>query len=87
MRALETDDEWNWYHAMQHYGGPTRVYVLDPHWLVDLIDDSRAAKGRREVWNKKPKTASIDEDDRDGEYDKTFEVSSVAFHRDDEIWF
>ena len=45
------------------------VYVLDPHWLVELIDELPAAKKRREIWDKKPKTGQIDEDDRDGEYE------------------
>jgi hypothetical protein len=96
---FNTEDEWNWYYAMQHYSGPTRlidwsdgslmaahfsmrskvgtrdlendsvVYVLDPHWLVELIDELPAAKKRREIWDKKPKTGQIDEDDRDGEYE------------------
>lgn len=96
---FNTDDEWNWYYAMQHYGGPTRlldwsdgslmaahfsmrfkigpraleadsvVYVLDPHWLVEHIDELPATKERRAVWDKKPKTQKIEEDDRDLQYE------------------
>jgi hypothetical protein len=45
------------------------VYVLDPHWLIKLIDDQPETKARRAIWDEKPKTKAIPEDDRDGEYE------------------
>lgn len=97
---FDIDDEWNWYFAMQHHGGPTRlldwsdgslmaahfsmrsktsqenlktgavVYVLDPRWLVDYLDDLPEVKERRARWDNKPKTQQIPEDDRDGKYEE-----------------
>lgn len=96
---FNTEDEWNWYYAMQHHGGPTRlldwsdgslmaahfsmrfkdgrdkqgtdavVYVLDPHWLGEYIDDMPETKKRRKTWDAKPGSKLIPEDDRDGEYE------------------
>jgi hypothetical protein len=96
---FDPEDDWNWYFAMQHHGGPTRlldwsdgslmaahfsmrfkttledlkmgavIYVLDPHWLIKIIDALRTTKEHRATWDEKPKTKLIPEDDRDGEYE------------------
>jgi hypothetical protein len=45
------------------------VYVLDPNWLGDHIDELPATKKRREDWDANPKHQKIAEDDRDIEYE------------------
>jgi hypothetical protein len=115
---FDPDDEWNWYFAMQHHGGPTRlldwsdgslmaahfsmrfkttaeelkkgalIYVLDPHWLIKYLDALPETKERRDIWDKKPKSQAIPEDDRDGEYEdiwlpgdkKDFEEDPLPAH-------
>lgn len=48
------------------------VYVLDPHWLIELLDNLREAKEHRDHWDRKPKTQLIPADDRDGAYEDTW---------------
>jgi len=110
-----TEDEWNWYYALQHHGGPTRlldwtdgslmaahfsmrfkntidkppsdavVYVLDPHGLVDYIDERSESKKRRKTWDAKPKTKLIAEDDRDNEYENIWLPGSEEDFKEDRL--
>ncbi|MGA2602262.1 MAG: FRG domain-containing protein [Bryobacteraceae bacterium] len=61
------------------------VYLLDPHWLIDFIDEQEEIKEHRRIWDDKPKTKLIPEGEREEEYEQLWLPGDEDVFREDPL--